>query len=107
MANKTPAETYIGFAIRARKFKVGVNAVKTLKKAELLILCRSAAANTVKEAKKLAVKLKAPLIKTVKKDLEEITYIGNGKLMAVLDKELTKAILSAMGEEFVYYDTEA
>ena len=107
MENKTPAETYIGFAVRARKFKVGVNAVKTLKKAELLILCRSASLNTKKESAKLAKKLKAPLIITVKKDLEEITYIGNGKLMAVLDKELSKAILSAKNGEFIYYDTEA
>ena len=107
MENKSPAETYIGFVVRARKFRIGVNAIQTLKKAELLILCRSASENTKEESVKTAKKLNAKLIMTVKKDLENITYVGNGKLMAILDKELAKAILSSMGEEFIYYGTEA
>ena len=37
MENKTKAETFIGFAIRARKSRIGVNASLTLKKANLVI----------------------------------------------------------------------
>ena len=48
------AYTFIGFAMRTMKYKVGMNACQTLKKANLVIVCKSASENTVKEAVKLA-----------------------------------------------------
>ena len=93
MENKSKVATFIGFSMRARKFKIGVNAVATLKKANLLILCRSASENTKKDAVKLAKKLRSKLILTVSKDLSEYTHVENGKLMAILDNELAKAIM--------------
>ena len=93
--------------MRARKFKIGVNAVATLKKANLLILCRSASENTKKEAVKLAKKLRSKLILTVSKDLSEYTHVENGKLMAILDNELAKAIMKNLLNDFTYYNMEA
>ena len=68
---KSKAFTFIGFAIKARKVKMGVNAVKTLKKAELLILCHTATENTLKEAVSLSNKLNAKLLILNEKELEK------------------------------------
>ena len=69
---KSKAFTFIGFAIRARKVKMGVNAVKTLKKAVLLILCHTASENTLKEAVSLSNKLNAKLLILNEIELEEM-----------------------------------
>ena len=55
---KSKIETYIGFSIRAGKFKCGANAIATLKSAELLILCASGAKNAVHECERLARKFR-------------------------------------------------
>ncbi|MBE5756191.1 MAG: hypothetical protein E7342_00145 [Clostridiales bacterium] len=105
--NKSKVETYIGFSMRARKCKLGVNAIATLKKAHLLILCKTASENTKKDAVKLAKRLNAKLIITVSKELSEYTHVENGKLIAILDFELAKAILENACEDFIYYVMEA
>ena len=103
---KSKLETYIGFSMRARKCKLGVNAIATLKKAHLLILCKTASENTKKDAVKLAKKLNAKLIITVNNPLSDYTHIENGKLIAILDYSLAGAILE-QGEDFIYYEVEA
>lgn len=100
MENKTKAQTYIGFSIRNGKSKIGTGAVETLKRANLMILCCTASENTVKQAKKLARKLNAKLIMTTT-PLEEYTFKPNGKVMAICDKDLAKAILDHSEKEFV------
>ena len=90
---KTKAFTFIGFAIRARKVKMGVNAVKTLKKAELLIVCSTATENTLKEAVSLSKKLFAKLLVLYDVKLEEVVFKENCKLIAITDKALAKAVL--------------
>ena len=100
MENKTKAQTFIGFAIRARKCKIGTNAVATLKKANLVIVCHTAADNTKKEADKLAKKFKCPIIETVGVRLEEITHKENAKVMAIADRELSLAILNNSENDF-------
>lgn len=101
MDNKSKAQTYIGFSIRNGKSKIGTGAVQTLKNAGLVIVCKSASENTVKEARKLSRKFKCPLIKTTEKLLEDYTFKANSKVMAICDKDLVKAILSAKENEFV------
>ena len=101
MENKTKAMTYVGFAIRAGKCKIGTGAVETLKKAELIIVCSSTGENTLKEAQKLAKKLNCKIIKTVNNTLEEMTFKKNAKVMAVTDKSLAKAIYDQKDIEFV------
>ena len=101
MENKSKANTFIGFAIRARKFRIGMNAVQTLKSINLLIVCKSASENTQSEALKVANKYHCPLIVTIKENLEEITHRENAKIMAVADKALAKAILDNIENDFI------
>ena len=86
MENKTKAQTFIGFAIRSNKYRIGMNAVQTLKKINLLIVCCSASDNTKEEARKVANKYHCKLITTKEVKLEEITHKENSKVMAVIDK---------------------
>lgn len=101
MENKSKAETFIGFCVRARKCKIGMNASCTLKKAQLMIVCHTASENTVKEAKKLAVKLHCELLMTKTKTLEEMTHKQNAKVMALTDQALSKAILDNSENDFI------
>ena len=92
--------TYVGFARRAGKFKAGLNAIKTVKKGvELLLLCHSASPNAIKEAEKLSERFFCPLFKTVTFTVEEMMDKENCKLVAILDAELAKAIISNAGED--------
>ncbi len=101
MEIKSKAETFIGFAMRTGKYRIGVNAVATLKRCALMIICSSASDNTQKQAEKLAKKFGCPLIATKEKKLEEITHKENGKVMAIVDKGLSKAILDNSEKEFI------
>jgi ribosomal protein L7Ae-like RNA K-turn-binding protein len=94
-------KTFIGFAMRTGKFRMGANASATLKRAELAIVCNSASENTKKDAEKLARKFHCPIIEPKNKTLAEITHKENAKVMAIVDKSLSKAILSNLEEEFI------
>ncbi len=101
MDNKGKAETFIGFAMRTGKFRIGANASATLKKAHLVIVCCSASENTKKDADKLAKKFNCPIIETIEKTLEEFTHRENAKVMAIADKSLSLAILSNSEKDFI------
>ena len=101
MDNKSKAETFIGFVMRTGKFRIGANAAATLKRAELMIVCRTASDNTKKEAEKLAKKFGCPLIEPTKKTLDELTHRENAKVMAITDKSLSNAILSNSEKDFI------
>ena len=99
--------TYIGFALRARKITLGVNSITAeRKRVYLLILCDSASENTKKDAASLARKFHAKLV--VSKDylLEEIVHKENCKLVALLDRELSKEILNHLNEHFVLAEAD-
>ncbi len=101
MITNQKAQTFIGFVMRTGKFRIGVNAIKTVKRAYLLIACGSASENTLAEAKKLAKRLHCKLFKTDGALLEEYTHRENAKLMAIENKELSVALLENMGEDFI------
>ena len=101
MESRSKAETFIGFAMRTGKYKIGMNASQTLKRAYLMIVCNSASENTKKDADKLANKFHCPIIETVSKSLEEITKRENAKVMAIGDKALSKVILDNMENDFI------
>ncbi len=103
---RSKIETFIGFSIRAGKYRLGVNAVATLKNAELLIMCHTASENTVKDVLKLSKKLKAEIIVCNFVNLEDLTGKENCKLMAVTDKSLAKAIIDNLDENFTKYRME-
>lgn len=99
--DKTKAETFIGFAMRTGNFRIGANAAATLKRASLMIVCRTASENTKKDAEKLAKKFKCPLIEPVTKTLDDLTHRENAKVMAISDKKLSEAILNNLEKDFI------
>ena len=101
MEGNKKAQTFIGFAIKARKCKIGLNAVLTLKKANLIIVCKTASDNTKKQADKFAVKFHCPIIQTVSKSLEELTFKDNAKVMAIADQALASAVLENIQDDFI------
>lgn len=101
MEQRSKAETFIGFLMRSKKYRVGMNAIKTLKKAFLLIVCFSASDNTKEEARKTATKLHAKVVFTKEKTLAEFTHRENAKVMAVLDKDLANAIICQSEKEYI------
>ncbi len=101
MESKTKAETYIGFAMRSGKYRIGANAVLTLKKIELLLVCKSASENTRKDVIKLASKHNCQVLITKEKELAEMTHRENSKVMAICDKELAKAIVENSSIDFI------
>ncbi len=101
MNNKSKALTFIGFAMRTGKFRIGANAAATLKRADLVIVCKTASDNTKKEADKLARKFHCPIIETKEITLEDVTHRENAKVMAIADKSLSRAILSNLDDDFI------
>lgn len=100
MENKSKANLFIGFAIRTGKYKIGVNAIGTMKRSKLLIVCKTTAENSLDQAKKFSKKFHCPLLMTVTDTLETITFKENAKLMAIDNKELAEAILANYGNDF-------
>ena len=100
---KSKAFTFIGFAIKARKVKMGVNAVATLKRAEILIVCHTASENTVKDAVSLAKRLNAKLYMLNEVNLSDVTFKDNCKLIAITDKPLSEAIIKSDERRLVEY----
>ncbi len=104
MEKKTKVLTFIGFALRARGVKCGVNAVATIKNGcDLIILCKTASDNTFDDAVKLAKKLSAKLYISKTHLIEEIVNKPNCKLIAITNKELSKAIIDNIDEDFALY----
>jgi ribosomal protein L30E len=101
LENKSKAETFIGFAIRTGKFRIGTNAVQTLKRAYLMIVCSTASQNTKEQAEKIAKKFHCQLIETASTTLEQLTHRENAKVMAIADKNLSVAILENMEKDFI------
>ncbi len=101
MENKSRAETFIGFAVKTGRCRIGLNAVETLKRAEVVIVCKTTAENSKAKAKKLAEKFSCPFLVTVNKTLEEMVHKENAKVMAIYDKKLTKALLGSLEQEFI------
>lgn len=91
MTDRSKTETFVGFAIKARALVTGTNAVNSLKRAYLILICDSASQNTKKTAAEFSVRFGCPLLKTGK-PLEELTGKENCKVAAVTDMNLAKAI---------------
>ena len=98
---KSKAETFVGFVMRTGSFRIGTNAVQTLKKAYLMLICPSASENTKKQAEKIARKFGCPLLEVKDKTLEDMTHRENAKVMAIADKALSEAILSNSEKDFI------
>ena len=100
MEKKNKAITLIGFAIKAGKCRIGTNAIATLKRVYLIIVCKSASDNTKKQAKDYGVKFHTNVMVSVNKTLEEITYKENAKMLAITDRDFAKSIQEYAESEF-------
>ncbi len=101
MEIKTKAETFIGFALRTGKYKMGMNASATLKRASLMLVCESGTENTFKETVKLSRRLGCRLFVTNGKKLENYVHKDGIKVLTVTDKKLAQAIIDNSGNEFI------
>lgn len=101
---RSKAESYIGFCIRAGKLTCGFNAVAAQKKeVYLLLLCDTASENARREAEALRKKFKCGIVLVRGVPLEDIVGKPNCKLAAVRDENLAEAILSATDDRFINY----
>lgn len=95
-------ETFIGFSIKSRNVVFGLDSVEIYKKRMYcLLICKSASENTEKDILKIAEKRNLPLIKTLDKTLEEITFKNNCKVLALTDKQLSKAVLCNLSSGYM------
>lgn len=93
--------SYFGFAIKSGNLWAGINSVCDIKKGVYLIaVCRSASANTKKDAVKFANKYGCALIETVKEDLSAFVGKENCKIVAVTEENLADAILKNIDLDF-------
>lgn len=91
-------KAYIGFALRARKLVLGVNAVEATRgKVYLMLSDRTASENTKKEIQKLEKRFSCPLVEV--DDLESLTGKAHCKLAAMRDESLAGAVLAAIGKD--------
>lgn len=98
MADDRKIKTYLGFALRARKLVLGVNAAKAIRgNVYLLVADRTASPNARKEIESLKKRFSCPLIEV--DDLEGITGKECCKLAAVREENLARAALAAAGKE--------
>ena len=106
MENKTKAQTFVGFVVRSRKYKIGFNACATMKKADLMIICKTASENSKKEGLSLSKKLKCELISFNNENLCDLVHRENAKIMAISDKALANAIKMQTQGEFTVVSQE-
>ncbi len=97
--------TYLGFAKRAGKLTLGVNAVKASKsKIYLLIADMGVSSNTKKEIERLQKRMGCPLVFV--EDLEELTGKDFCKLAAVTEEHLAEAARKEIEKRNSSGDTE-
>ena len=100
MENKSRAQTFIGFCVRARKITTGAGAIDYLKKDVWLILvCSTASQNSLAAAKKYAKRHACPLMMCYS-GLENAVNKADCKMAAVRDKGLAQAICNSADENF-------
>lgn len=100
MPERSKLQSYLGFSIRAGKLVTGVNAIEcTHKRIYALVMCKSAAKNTRKDAEKLRDRLQVPLC--IADDLAELVKKENCKLCAMLDRSLAEAVIALFADEAI------
>ena len=88
------AVTYLGFARRAGKLTLGVNAAQTVRKCYLLVADSSVGKNSRKEIEKLKVKFACPLVYC--ENLGDMVARPGCMLAAVQEEHLAHAAFEAL-----------
>lgn len=102
MEKRSKVQTFIGFAVRARKLVTGSDSVKRLKRANLVLVCKTASENAKKLAENLSVKFSCPLLEC-QIPLENLCNKSNCKIAAVTDSSLANAIIDNRDETLLQY----
>ena len=97
---KSKVETYLGFCLRARKISFGVDEIESLRKGVFLLMADGTLGeSSLKRIKKAQERIGCPLILTQKDVLGALLYKPAVKAVAVKDKNLALAIVSACESE--------
>lgn len=101
---KSKVETFIGFAIKAKKIALGAGAVEVQKRGTvfLLIVSGDASENTKKLAVKFKNRYNCPLI-LCKAEFERIVNKDGCKMAAVKDRHLATAITENLDDNYEYF----
>ena len=97
---KSKVETYLGFCVRAGKVVYGVDNVEKARKGiYLLLVDEMLGANSLKVVKNAQEKLACPLLIVEKGVLSEYLHRPAVKTVAIKEKNLAAAIMSAIAEQ--------
>ena len=90
--NTSKIKTYVGFAVKSRKIRYGVDDILKLKNADLIIVSDSLAESGMKKLEAFADRKSVSLIKLSEEDFFEVVQNISIKALAVLDENLADAI---------------
>jgi ribosomal protein L7Ae-like RNA K-turn-binding protein len=90
--NTSKIKTYVGFAVKSRKIRYGVDDILKLKNADLIIVSDSLAESGMKKIEAFADRKSVSLIKLSEEDFFEVVQNISIKALAVLDENLADAI---------------
>ncbi len=92
ISNISKIKTYVGFAIKSRKIKYGVDDILKLKNANLIIVSESLAESGMKKLEGFAEKKSIRLVKLDSENFLEAVQNSYVKAAAILDENLAEAI---------------
>ena len=90
--NTSKIKTYVGFAVKSRKIKFGVDDILKLKNTNLIMVSDSLAESGMKKIEAFADRKSVSLIKLSEEDFFEVVQNISIKALAVLDVNLADAI---------------
>lgn len=90
--NLSKIKTYIGFAIKSRKIRYGVDDILKLKSASLILVSESLADSGMKKIEGFAERKQIELIKFSEEEFLELIQNTSIKATAILDENLAEAI---------------
>ena len=90
--NTSKIKTYVGFAVKSRKIRYGVDDILKLKNADLIIVSDSLAESGMKKIEAFADRKSVSLIKLSEEEFFEVVQNISIKALAVLDENLADAI---------------
>ncbi len=100
--------TLIGFSVKANKVIFGADELKEGKRKRYLIVgCHTLSERSLKEVKRIAARDKVPLAICVKKELSDIVFKRNCKVIGICDKQMSEAIMKFINtEDYLIIESE-
>lgn len=105
METSSKAETFVGFCVKARKIRFGANTLSTLKRAYLILVCKTASDNTLTAAAKYAARYRCAALRASGRTLGEIAHKEGVKIAAITDKALAEAVQKFAAPDFELLST--